>query len=355
MTKELNENVKETIRNFEKENNVIVVYVTEFGSKLYGTNNENSDTDYKGIFIPSVESVLLKKDLEHWTSNTNNTNQKNSNTDVDLHLVSIHNFFQLLKKGETGAIDLLFSMWSDSSVYDDKSFTDLMKGNYKSFLNRRLHSFTGYAVGQAQKYGIKGTRYKEVQEFYEYLDKQFNTSVKYKLEHYFTEFKDFFEDKGFKYLKITVAQGPKTGRGENLIDYVEVLGKKYSADVTFNYFFDKMSEAMKGFGNRTKASSEGVDFKALSHSVRVLFEVEELLDSRFITFPLRERDFVKEVKEGRVDVDEVMDFINTKLDEVKEKLENDTSLPEESDIAVLEDIELSLLRGTVFLKRDSFH
>ena len=31
----------------------------KFGSHLYGTDTENSDVDYKGVFLPSKEDILL--------------------------------------------------------------------------------------------------------------------------------------------------------------------------------------------------------------------------------------------------------------------------------------------------------
>lgn len=334
---------------FEKEHGATLLYMTKYGSKLYGTDNPNSDTDYKGVFVQNMNDVLLKKDKEHWTSNSNDTMEKNGADDVDLQLFSVHKFFQLLRKGETGALDLLFSMWSDSVVYEDETFTDMMKANYTSFLNRGLHSFTGYAVGQAKKYGVKGTRYKELTEFNAHFkfasaerggDKE-NT----KLVHWFPYFKAHFRNAQTKYLEMVMKEGPKTGNGENMIEYVSVLGKFFSGDVTFDYFADNVLEMEKAFGNRTKASAEGVDWKALSHSVRVLAEVEELLDTSFVTFPLKERVYVTSVKEGREDVDDVMDFVNARLDVVKEKLDSNTSLPEESDRELMDRLELKLLKG----------
>ncbi len=254
------------IKNLEKEHNFKVLYLTKYGSKLYGTDNKNSDTDYKGIFIPSVNDVLLKKDKEHWTSKASNV--KNTKDDVDIQLFSLHKFFQLLKKGETGALDLLFSMFSPSVVYSDELFVETIKANYNEFLNKKLHSFIGYSIGQSQKYGIKGTRYKELTKFIKRFRNTPNGNDK--LHILFPYFKDYF--KNTKYLKMTTAPGPKTGKGENIIDYVEILGKKFSGDVTVGYFFDKIINMENDFGNRTKASVEGVDWKALSHSCRVLFE-----------------------------------------------------------------------------------
>ena len=335
------------IKNLEKEHNFKVLYLTKYGSKLYGTDNKNSDTDYKGIFISSIDDILLKKDKEHWTSKASNI--KNTKDDVDIQLFSLHKFFDLLKKGETGALDLLFSMFSPSIVYKDELFVDSIKMYYKEFLNRRLHSFTGYSVGQAKRYGIKGTRYKELVNFKDKYQR-YQKIIKrgdwddYKLSVMFNSFKKYFQSSETKYLKMVKAPGPKTGKGENIIDYVEILGKKFSGDVTIGYFFDKIKNLEKDFGNRTKASAEGVDWKALSHSVRVLFEVEELLDTGFITFPLKDKDYVKQVKENKKDITEVMDFINLKLDEIKEKLDK-SFLPENSNTEKMDELILYFIKA----------
>jgi len=114
MNKEISETTQNYIKEFEEKTGATVIYVTVSGSKLYGTDNENSDTDLKGIFIPSKESVILKKDLSSYVRDTNNSKIKNSAEDIDFTLHSIYSFFGQLQKSETGAIDTLFSMWSES-------------------------------------------------------------------------------------------------------------------------------------------------------------------------------------------------------------------------------------------------
>ena len=96
------------------------------------------------------------------------------------------------------------------------------------------------------------------------------------------------------------------------------------------------------FGNRAKASAKGVDFKALSHAVRVIDEVEELIDSDFITFPLKNRVFITAIKEGRESLEDVMDYIDNKLTIVQEKLEN-SKLPHKSDEIFIDKLLLKLV------------
>ena len=322
------------IQKLEKINNFKILYITEYGSKLYGTDNEKSDTDYKGIFVSPLDDVLLKKDKEHYTSKA--TKVKNTKDDVDIQLFSLHKFFELLKKGETGALDLLFSMFSPSIVYKDELFVETIKMYHKQFLNKKIHSFTGYAVGQAKKYGIKGTRYKELQDFKKHFEILNLTDT---LDTIFPEFREYFKINNTKYLKMIQAPGPKTGTGD--IEYVEILGKKFSGAVSISYFLDRIHQI--NFGHRVKEASKGVDYKALSHSVRVLFEVEELLDTGFITFPLKEKETVKNVKENKTPLKETMKFINFKLDEVKNKLD-ESKLPEKSNVERMEEVELYFLK-----------
>jgi len=101
------------IKEFEEKTGATVIYVTVSGSKLYGTDNENSDTDLKGIFIPSKESVMLKKDLSSYVRDTNNSKVRNSAEDIDFTLHSIYSFFNQLQNSETGAIDVLHSMFTE--------------------------------------------------------------------------------------------------------------------------------------------------------------------------------------------------------------------------------------------------
>ena len=335
--------IKNLIEKFEQEQNCKVVYITKYGSKLYGTDNPNSDTDYKGVFIPNKNDVLLKRDLEHFNFNSNDANTKNSKDDIDLQLFSIYKFFNLLKKGETGAMDILFSMFrEDTQIYNDQEFTSVIMQNYKKFYNRNLHSFVGYCVGQSKVYNVRGERFNELHLFV----KKFNSLVKEqgeeKLESVFSLIDEMFSEYAYKYIKYVTADTSR-GSGETKQgQYVEVLGKRFLGTVTVKYFAEKITDMEEQFGNRARASAKGVDFKALSHAVRVISEVEELIDNDFITFPLKNRVYVTSVKEGNETLEDVMDYLDNKLNIVQEKLEN-SNLPQRSDEVFIDDLLLKLI------------
>jgi len=335
--------IKEIVSKFEIAYNAKVVYVSLYGSKLFGTDNEKSDSDYKGIFIPSQKDVLLKKDIEHYNYNTN-TKTKNDKDDVDLQLYSIYKWFNLLKKGETGALDLLFSMFrEDTQMYKDTSFIEVIKDNYTKFYNKNLHSFIGYCVGQSKMYNVRGQRFAELDDFIKVFTQIKIEDPNAKLEEYLPKIKDMFLQKEYKYIKVIKAQISRGNEAYKEGYYVELLGKRFASSVTIGYFAKSISLMAKQFGHRTRSASKGVDYKALSHAVRVINEVEELLDDAFITFPLKNRDYIKSIKEGKVELSEVMDYIDKKLDIVQKKLE-DSTLPLKSDEVFIDNLILSLVR-----------
>ena len=336
-------NIQQRIENFEKEHNSRVVYITQYGSKLYGTDNPNSDTDYKGIFIPSREDVLLKRDIDHFTFNSNSKNTKNGKDDIDLQLFSVYKFFNLLKKGETGAMDILFSMFrKDTQLYNDNDFTETVLQNYKKFYNRNLHSFIGYCVGQSKVYNVRGERFNELHLFVEYFNALVHDRGEEKLESMFPMIDEIFLKHNYKYIKYVVAD---TSRGSGVPTegkYVEVLGKRFLGTVTVKYFAEKITDMEEQFGNRARASAKGVDFKALSHAVRVINEIEELIDHDFITFPLKNRSYITSIKEGNETLEDVMNYLDVQLTVVQEKLEQ-SELPERSDELFIDNLLLELM------------
>jgi len=337
-------NITELIENFETKYNSRVIYVTQYGSKLYGTDNPNSDTDYKGIFIPSRDDVLLKRDIEHFNFNSNDNNTRNSKDDIDLQLFSIYKFFSLLKKGETGAMDILFSLFrEDTQEFNNRKYTDVIKENYKRFYNRNLHSFIGYCVGQSKVYNVRGERFNELHSFVKYFNQLAKEHGSEKLETMFPQIDEIFSNHPYKYINYLIAP---TSRGTGEVKdgkYVEVLGKRFLGTVTVNYFSERITEMEEQFGNRAKASAKGVDFKALSHAVRVISEIEELIDDEFISFPLKNRVYVTSIKEGNELLEDVMEYIDERITTVQEKLEL-SNLPEKSDEKFMDELILEWLK-----------
>ena len=248
------------VKEFEKSSNCKVLFVTKSGSKLYGTDTPESDTDFKGIFAPTREQVFLKEDIDNFTRDTNNTKVKNTSEDIDFSMHSIYQFFNQLNKSETGGVDVLFSMFrEDTIVYKNDEFINIIKEKYKIFLNKNMKSFIGYALGQTKKFGIKGARYDELVHFYNEMTKELSDKYDDKLETLFPYFQEYFEKHNNKYIKMVEARGPKSNGLYRIEPYISVLGKLFHGKVTVEYFLERIGKLYSQFGNRVITTSKSAD------------------------------------------------------------------------------------------------
>jgi len=304
-----------------------IVYISTSGSKLVGTNTKNSDTDYFGIFIPTKISILLKEDISVFTNNNNN--KKNSKDDIDITIYSIHRFFNLLLKSETNAIDLLFSMFNNNNIImSNNKFLNLLKENYKYFLNKNMKSFIGYSLNHTKKFGIKGERYKELSVFIKLIETIKTEKLSFKF------IKSLIKTRNFNYIKFNKSE-----------EYIFILGKQFSENIKTEYFKERLNILFKQFGDRTKkASLSDTDFKSLYHTLRIAYQAEELLLSNFIYFPSKKKDKLKEVKEGKISAEIIITEVEEILKRV-DKLIITSKLPEfgnknKTDKLLLELIDL---------------
>lgn len=325
----------ELVKQFEKEHDCKIIYLVTAGSRLFGTDTPNSDVDYRGIFIPSKKDIILKRDIDHWDRTTGDNESKNGKDDVDFNLWSLHKFMRLLAKGETGALDLLFSMQRKDLIHIS---TDLSREIYKSrhdWLHKNAKAFVGFALSQARKYGVKGDRYKELLDFNKYLVRltklhnstYSNPPIANKLSKAFNSLIYHIDTSNYKYIKMIRAPGPKGSNGHEIIDYLEILGKKFSGDVTLDYVLARSTHLESSVGNRTKAAIDGTDWKSLSHAIRVLGEITELLGLHTIRFPLENAMWIKGIKNGEYELDPLLEHIEEMIEYI-DKLLITTTLPE---------------------------
>ncbi len=133
---------------------------------------------------------------------------------IYIQLFSIYKWFSLLKKGETGAIDILFSLFrKDTQVFNEPKYTLVLKENYRRFYNRNLHSFLGYCVGQSKVYNIRGERFNELHSFVEYLSRLAKEHGAEKLESIYPLIEELFTKQKYKYIKFVSAPTSR-GAGE---------------------------------------------------------------------------------------------------------------------------------------------
>jgi hypothetical protein len=141
LNQEINNIWQDKVKEFSLENpDYKIIYLTLTGSKLYGLDTSDSDTDIKGIFIPSKKDLLLQKAANVFSSNTQNQS-KNTNQDVDFTLFSIHYFLNKLVKSEAHAVEMFYSMFREDTILHQTYEVSIIKDYKSSLVSINLNPF----------------------------------------------------------------------------------------------------------------------------------------------------------------------------------------------------------------------
>lgn len=296
-----------------------VIVLMKFGSHLYGTDTPNSDIDYKGIFMPSLSDLLLNRVSKSCSITTKQDNGKNTSKDIDQEIYSLHYFIQLACEGQTVALDMLHA--PSNMIIQSSPLWDAIVARRDKFYTKNLHAFVGYARRQAAKYGIKGSRLNSARKFLDLI--ACVASPDAKLYQIWDLIEKHVLDENIHFIENDKAP----------VRQVQVCGKILQETYTLRYAYDVIKKFYDSYGSRVEqaANNQGIDWKAVSHAVRAAYQVKELLTDRRITFPLKEAEYIKLVKSGKLDY---MTDVAPKLELAMSELEilaEKSELPEKVD------------------------
>ena len=301
-----------------------------FGSHLYGTASPSSDKDFKGVYVPSLNDMLLGRFPKSINENSKlDSSEKNTSDDTDKETYSLHYFLELAKKGETVALDMLHA---PSSAWLMHTWQwEYLVSHRSMFYTRNLSSLVGYARKQAAKYGVKGSRLAEAKAVLDIL-KSVNPHVKM--------------SELLPMLPTGEHCGVMTAEG---VTFYQMCGKKMTLNATAAHYVTMVEKFAENYGARARQAetNEGVDWKAISHAFRAAYQVRGILKDGDFTYPLPYTDFIRAVKSGSLNFkNEVAPKLDTLMEEV-EALAEASTLPESVDSDAVDKLLLYLIKGSI--------
>jgi predicted nucleotidyltransferase len=310
----------------------------KFGSHLYGTSTPASDTDYKSIFIPDARSILLQRAPEgHSTQRPKMTGEKNVAGDIDEEAFSLQKFLKLASEGQTVAMDVLFAPeWAH--IDPPREEWREIERNRHRLLTKKSASFIGYARAQSNKYGIRGSRVAASRAALGLLKAAMEvSSAAAKLEAFWQEVEALVAST--EHMSILVDTTP---HGQE-VRLWEVCNRKMPFTASIKSAHDIMQRLVDEYGKRAlmAETNQGVDWKALSHAVRVGEQAIELLTTGHITFPLTNAKHILEIKTGQRPYQSVAEEIEDLLVRV-ESAAAKSSLPDHPDYRWIDDFVVSV-------------
>lgn len=323
-------------------NDVQTIVRMVFGSHLYGTDTPASDLDFKGVHIPAAADILLGRAGKAISSKRAKApGEKNAAGEQDEESYSLLNFLRLASEGQTVALDMLFA--PDDRLTDCSPLWDDIRFNRHKLLTRKSASFLGYCRTQANKYGIKGSRVAAARAALNLLSEMVGAvGAQAKLGDIAYHVRALgAETEQMSIVQIEQVNG-------SLVSHWDVCGRKMAFTASIGNAHGVMQRLVQEYGARALAAekNEGVDWKALSHAVRVGFEALELLKTGYITFPLPNAQHILAIKKGELPYQAVAEEIEQLLELVEDTAQQSV-LPEEPDHAWIEAFVLEHYREHV--------
>lgn len=315
----------------------------KFGSHLYGTATPASDIDFKSIHVPAASDILLQRAKGSINSaRAKAFKEKNLPGEVEEESYSLQRFLELASEGQTVALDVLFaptwSMVEPASV----EWWHITR-NRDRLVTKKSTAFVGYCRQQANKYGIKGSRVAAARLALQLLNRLVE-------EHGTTPKLGQYEEQiaasvaGVEHMVVTdipLANG-------QMIRHWDVCGRKLPFPSSIKNARDVTQRLVDEYGQRALQAEgqQGVDWKALSHAVRVGSQAIELLRTGHVTFPLPNATHVVAIKTGKVPYQEVSAEIESLLMAVETEAERST-LPAEPDRKWIEEFVMKTYRAEI--------
>jgi len=330
------------------------------GSRAYGTNNQDSDYDYKGICIPSKEYFFQpSKKFEQAELK-----------DPDTVVYEIKKFFNLASQCNPNILEILFCDPQDIIICNELG--EQLLENRDLFLSKKARfSFSGYAISQLRRLSrhkawiekkepqkplrkdfelkemspiptnhinsAKAAINKELDRInFKFLD-QLENSEKIEIRKQFidmlTEFKIYHEDQ-------YVAMARKIGFDDNIIDLLKKERQYDLALLEYNKYYE-----WKKNRNAKRAEDEAkltFDSKHAYHLIRLLRMSEEILTTGKVIVKRPDAEELLSIRNGEWSYDELLEEAN-KIESKMNKLYEESTLPNKPDIKKIDDLCQSLI------------
>ncbi|KJS30220.1 MAG: hypothetical protein VR64_17175 [Desulfatitalea sp. BRH_c12] len=289
----------------------------KFGAHLYGTAGPTSDVDYKGVFLPSREEILLARIPKSRMFSTGDAISKNTATDIDEEIYSLHYFIQLAAGGQTVAMDMLHAPETFWLVHTD-IWREIVRQRQR-FYTKNIGAFVTYARRQAAKYGIKGSRLHAAATVLTLLKSTDPT----------TKLRDLWNRLPRNAHCFDAGQDP------NGMRLYQVCGKTFQESAAVGYVIPILEKFHTAYGERARLAAENknIDWKAVSHALRATLQTRDILTFNTIRYPLPDAPFLMQVKAGQLDyTGQVAPILESLIDDVEQLLQN-SPLPDKVDDA----------------------
>lgn len=250
------------------------------GSRLYGTNTPQSDYDYRGFIVPPFEYLVGLSKFDQQVIR-----------DPDSVIYSIRRFFELLMMGDPGTLEILYAPKSNIAL--ENEIGNILINHRSLFVTRQsIRRIVGYAQSEWRK--VTGTQ----------LVPTKRTST---------------EDEVIE--SIRQVFHPKR---ENMDEIIRLLFLQHKKEI-------RSAKRKLGAKRKQQIQKYGYCVSSACHTIRLLGQSRELVDTGKLTFPRPNAEILLSIKRGELPLEKVTEIYNSYMSR-SEFAEKPTHLPDKPPI-----------------------
>lgn len=314
--------------NFLRENKnlgINIILLGLGGSHAYGTNNENSDIDIRGIATRTKKEILIGNDFEQVVD---------VNTDTTVY--SFDKIIKLLCSCNPNVIEIL-GLKPEHYIYLSDAGRKLVDNRHLFLSKRAIHSFGGYANAQLRRLENKSARLVN--------QSQQEAHILKSIEHASVELKTMFLEMPGDAIKLYIDKSQRDDYNTEI--FCDILLHHYPLR-DYKDMMNTMSEIVKSYSKIGKRNEKAIEHnklgKHMMHLVRLYLMCFDILEKgEIVTFREKEHDLLMSIRDGEYldknrqpipEFYELVDDLEKRLDYDKEN----TLLPDEVDMGKVNDL-----------------
>ena len=345
------EHIKEAIKssdydflytNPRLEDNIILLGLG--GSYAYGTNNENSDIDIRGIFLNSKEELLSGGFIDKCEQVVNEA--------TDTTIYSLSKIVNLLANVNPNTIELL-GLDKDQYLYLAPE-GQMLVDNAHLFLSKKCaNSFGGYA--NAQLYRLTQKSAHSMSQ--EGLEKHILKTMEFMQTDFTKRYPTMPEDS----IKLYIDKSEQEGMNTEIFMDVKLSHyplRDYCG--MWNELKNVTSEYTKLGKRNQKALEHAKIGKHMMHLVRLYLMCFDILEKeQIITHRVADHDMLMEIRNGKyiTENNDVLPEFFEMVDEYERRLQyaiENTSLPAKPDYKKIAELVMDINQGVLDKERDEY-
>lgn len=296
-----------------------IIYLTISGSKAYGTANENSDTDIRGVAVEALDDILTGKSFEQIEDDK-----------TDTVIYSLRKFFKLCAECNPNVLEMLGTRPEDILFMNDAG--KKLRDNAEIFLSKLAYQkFVVYATAQLR-------RLQNSLAHDSYPVKEKNLHIIKSIESMLLACKNEY---GLNNAKINFELG------EEILISVDAKNLPLKKFLAMNAGLNTMLNNYAKLNHRNCKKDDNHLNKHAMHLIRLYLTSIDILEGRgVITYREKDLPLFKKIRAGEIPYSEIFKMVNSYEEKILAAYEN-SRLPDFPNYEKIDALLLEIYKSAV--------